>query len=89
MNKPHYWKFYIIYNPSTWQNYHQQKNRMKSLDLLIRRKICLFLNAKDKLLYMALLSSSWYDLIYSGFAWESLFNHNYDAKWNKHKKTSK
>ena len=47
---------------------------MKSFDLLINRKILLYLNAKDKLLTIANVSKSWRDLIYSGFAWESLFS---------------
>ena len=50
------------------------KKEMKNLDLLVNRQICLYLNAKDKLKFMAKVSKSWRKLVYSGYAWESLFD---------------
>ena len=58
---------------------------MNKFDLLIRRIIALFLNAHDKIKTMALLSKEWNQFIYSGFAWESLFNPSYDHYWKKEK----
>ena len=47
---------------------------MENLDLLLNRCICLYLNARDKIKTLALVSKNWRSLILSGYAWESLFN---------------
>ena len=41
----------------------------RKFDLLIKRTICLYLNAADKLKMLALVSKEWNHLIYSGYAW--------------------
>ena len=47
---------------------------MENFDLNINRYICLYLNAKDKIKVISLLSKSWRNLVFSGYAWESLFD---------------
>ena len=54
---------------------------MEKLDLLINRNIFLYLNAKEKIKTVSLVSKSWRELVFSGYAWESLFDHNYDKSW--------
>ena len=54
---------------------------MENFDLLINRIICLYLNAKDKIKIISLASKSWRKLVYSGYAWESLFDDVYDKSW--------
>ena len=54
---------------------------MNNFDLLINRQICLLLNAEDKIKTLALVSKSWRTLIFSGYAWESLFDKSYDSYW--------
>ena len=54
---------------------------MENFDLLIKRNIFLYLNAKDKIKTLALVSKSWRELVFSGYAWESLFDQNYDKSW--------
>ena len=55
---------------------------MQKLDLLLKRMIFLYLNAWDKIKLMAYLSKSWNKFVYSGYAWEVLFDQNYDSHWN-------
>ena len=54
---------------------------MENFDLLINRTICLYLNARDKVKTIALASKSWRKLVYSGYAWESIFDDVYDKSW--------
>ena len=44
-----------------------------------------FLNAHDKLKVIANLSKQWRKLVYSGYAWTSLFNDQKDQSWALHR----
>ena len=45
---------------------------MLKLDLMVKRYIFLFLNARDKTKKMALVCKNWNEFVYCGFAWESI-----------------
>ena len=47
---------------------------MHNFDLLVKRHILLYLNARDKLKIIAFLSKEWNKLVLSGYAWEYLFD---------------
>ena len=57
---------------------------MEKFDLLVKRItcICLYLNAEDKIRTLSLVSKQWRKLIFAGYAWENLFDKNYDSSWN-------
>ena len=57
---------------------------MKKATQFERSIIANFLNAHDKLKVIANVSKDWRLLVYSGYAWSSLFNDEKDNSWALH-----
>lgn len=54
---------------------------METLTIFHKRMITRFLNARDKIKYIALVSKEWNRIAYDGYSWVSLFDNSTDSTW--------